>query len=160
MSEKRFFTNGYYINDTYHDGTKWLVNEVEAEEIVDVMNRLDMKARERSKALSKLQKRVELLEDDLLAMNWTNGNLEKVLKVAKDENEQLRKLLPKEKPEQCSHCKFFIFYRNFDYDTCTSPTITVGCEFVDNEYSYSRDDAGKFVENNFKFNGCPLEMLL
>ena len=38
MSEKRFTTNGYYINDTYHDGRKWLVNEVEAEEIVDVMN--------------------------------------------------------------------------------------------------------------------------
>ena len=58
MSEKRFTTNGYYINDTYHDGRKWLVNEVEAEEIVDVMNGLDMKARERSKALSKLQKSV------------------------------------------------------------------------------------------------------
>ena len=96
MTEKRFTTNGYYINDTYHDGTKWLVNEVEAEEIVDMMNRLDMKARERSKALSKLQKRVELLEDDLLAMNWTNGNLEKVLKVAKDENEQLKRTIEKQ----------------------------------------------------------------
>lgn len=59
MSEKRFTTNGYYINDTYHDGRKWLVNEVEAKEIVGVMNNLDMKARERSKALSKLQKSVD-----------------------------------------------------------------------------------------------------
>lgn len=59
MSEKRFTTNGYYINDVYHDGRKWLVNEVEAKEIVDVMNNLDMKARERSKALSKLQKSVD-----------------------------------------------------------------------------------------------------
>lgn len=59
MSEKRFTTNGYYINDVYHDGRKWLVNEVEAKEIVGVMNNLDMKARERSKALSKLQKSVD-----------------------------------------------------------------------------------------------------
>ena len=67
MSEKRFSTNGYYINDTFYDGIKWLVNEVEAKEIVDVMNNLDMKARERSKALSKLQKSVdeqqELIEE-------------------------------------------------------------------------------------------------
>lgn len=40
MNEKRFTTNGYYINDTYHDGRKWLVNKVEAEEIVNVMNGL------------------------------------------------------------------------------------------------------------------------
>lgn len=61
MSEKRFRTNGYYINDTYYDGKKWLVNEVEAEEIVDVMNGLDTKARESRKAISKLQKENELL---------------------------------------------------------------------------------------------------
>lgn len=62
MSEKRFTTNGYYINDTYHDGVKWLVNEVEAEEIVNVMNGLDTKARESRKALSKLQKENEQLK--------------------------------------------------------------------------------------------------
>ena len=56
MTEKRFSTNGHYIYDHFHDGEKWLVNEVEANEIVDVMNNLDCKARERSKALSKLQK--------------------------------------------------------------------------------------------------------
>ena len=56
MTEKRFSTNGYYIYDHFHDGEKWLVNEVEANEIVDIMNNLDCKARERSKALSKLQK--------------------------------------------------------------------------------------------------------
>ena len=56
MNDKRFTTNGHYINDTYHDGRKWLVNEVEAEEIVDVMNGLDTKARESRKAISKLQK--------------------------------------------------------------------------------------------------------
>lgn len=65
MSEKRFTTNGYYINDTYHDGRKWLVNEVEAEEIVDVMNGLDKKARESRKAISKLQKENERLRKEL-----------------------------------------------------------------------------------------------
>lgn len=52
----RFTTNGYKIYDTYHDGLHWLVNNVEANEIVEIMNNLDLKARERSKALSKLQK--------------------------------------------------------------------------------------------------------
>lgn len=61
MTDKRFTTNGYYINDTYHDGRKWLVNEVEAEEIVNVMNGLDMKVRESRKAMSKLQKENEQL---------------------------------------------------------------------------------------------------
>ena len=65
MSEQRFTTNGYYINDTYHDGGKWLVNEVEAEEIVDVMNGLDTKARESRKAISKLQKENEKLRKEL-----------------------------------------------------------------------------------------------
>ena len=62
MNDKRFTTNGYYINDTYYDGNKWLVNEVEAEEIVDVMNGLDIKARESRKAISKLQKKNEKLQ--------------------------------------------------------------------------------------------------
>lgn len=45
-----------YIYDHFKGEERWLVNEVEAQEIVDVMNNLDCKARERSKALSKLQK--------------------------------------------------------------------------------------------------------
>ncbi len=56
MTEKRFSTNGHYIYDHFKGEERWLVNEVEAQEIVDVMNNLDTKARERSKALSKLQK--------------------------------------------------------------------------------------------------------
>ena len=63
---KRFTTNGYKIYDTFHDGMHWLVNEVEAEEIVAIMNNLDIKARERSKALSKLQKKNEQLKAQLL----------------------------------------------------------------------------------------------
>ena len=64
MTEKRFSTNGYYIYDHFHDGEKWLVNEVEAEEIVNVMNNLDTKARERSKALSTLQKKLNELAEE------------------------------------------------------------------------------------------------
>ena len=65
---KRFTTTGYKIYDTFHDGMHWLVNEVEAEEIVEIMNNLDMKARERSKALSKLQKENEQLKKELQRM--------------------------------------------------------------------------------------------
>ena len=61
---KRFTTNGYKIYDTFHDGIHWLVNQVEANEIVDKMNNLDSKARERSKALSKLQKENEQLKTE------------------------------------------------------------------------------------------------
>ena len=64
MSEKRFTTNGYYINDTYHDGRRWLVNEVEAKEIVNIMNGLDTKARESRKAISKLQKENKQLKKE------------------------------------------------------------------------------------------------
>ena len=64
MTEKRFSTNGYYIYDHFHDGEKWLVNEVEANEIVDVMNNLDTKARERSKTLSTLQKKLDKLHEE------------------------------------------------------------------------------------------------
>lgn len=55
MTNKRFVTNKWKIYDLYKDD-EWLVNEVEAEEIVEMMNNLDSKARERSKALSNLQK--------------------------------------------------------------------------------------------------------
>ena len=65
MTKKRFTTNGYKIYDTFHDGIHWLVNQVEANEIVDKMNNLDSKARERSKALSKLQKENEQLKQQL-----------------------------------------------------------------------------------------------
>ena len=67
--KKRFTTSGYKIYDTFHDGVHWLVNEVEAEEIVEVMNNLDLKARERSKALSKLQKENEQLKKELLELH-------------------------------------------------------------------------------------------
>ena len=75
MTEKRFTTNGYKIYDTFHDGIHWLVNQVEANEIVDKMNNLDSKARERSKALSKLQKENEQLKKELKrCRDWLNSD--------------------------------------------------------------------------------------
>ncbi len=63
MSNKRFATNGYYIYDQYKED-KWLCNEVEAQEIVTVMNNLDTKARERSIALSVLQKKYDKINEE------------------------------------------------------------------------------------------------
>ena len=63
MTEKRFTTNGYYIYDHFKED-KWLVNEVEAQLIVDKMNNLDIKARENSKALSTLQKKLDALHEE------------------------------------------------------------------------------------------------
>ena len=63
MSNKRFVTNGYYIYDQYKED-KWLCNEVEAQEIVTVMNNLNTKARERSIALSVLQKKYDKINEE------------------------------------------------------------------------------------------------
>ena len=71
----RFTTNGYKIYDTFHDGEHWLVNTVEAEEIVGVMNNLDNKARERSKALSKLQKENDDLKAFIRGLTAGNGEI-------------------------------------------------------------------------------------
>ena len=64
MTVKRFTTNGYYVYD-HQKEDKWLANEVEIGYIVTVMNNLDTKAKERSKALSKLQKENQQLKKEL-----------------------------------------------------------------------------------------------
>lgn len=50
MTGKRFTTNGCYINDTYHDGRKWLVNEkgveLTAREVVDIFIEQQSKIKE------------------------------------------------------------------------------------------------------------------
>ena len=58
---KRFSINGYYIYDHFKDEERWLIN-AEAQDIVNMMNNLDIKARERSKALSTLQKQYYCLK--------------------------------------------------------------------------------------------------
>ena len=74
MRNKRFSTNCYKIYDLYSDD-EWLFNLVDAHEIVKIMNNLDEKARERSKALSKLQKENEQLKNDLKrCRKWINSD--------------------------------------------------------------------------------------
>jgi len=93
----RFTTNGYKIYDTYHDGLHWLVNNVEANEIVEIMNNLDLKARERSKALSKLQKENEQLKDKLdfhiLMTDDERRKYDNYIKKIKKENEELKQTI-------------------------------------------------------------------
>ena len=72
MTAKRFTTNGYYIYDHFKEDS-WLVNKVEADEIVNVMNNLDIKARERSKALSKLHEENEQLKKEILWWKYRCG---------------------------------------------------------------------------------------
>ena len=56
MTEKRFICESYGFYDTYKEN-RWLWSEYK--EIEKIMNNLDLKARERSKALSKLQRENE-----------------------------------------------------------------------------------------------------
>ena len=88
MIEKRFSTNGSYIYDTFHDGIKWLANEVEVQEIVEKMNNLDLKARERSKALSKLQKENEQLKKELQRM-YDVATLNKAIEVLENKYDKM-----------------------------------------------------------------------
>ena len=77
MTAKRFTTNRYYIYDHFKEDS-WLVNEVEAQEIVDIMNNLDTKARENSKALSTLQKKYNALHEENLKLKIENEHFRKV----------------------------------------------------------------------------------
>lgn len=66
MTEKRFVGGSYGFYDRYKkDRLLWS----EWEEITEIMNNLDLKARERSKALSKLQKENEQLKNEIKDLN-------------------------------------------------------------------------------------------
>lgn len=77
MSKKRFVTSGYKIYDTYKE-EEYLVNNVDAQRVVDTMNNLDTKARERSKALSKLEKENEQLNNQNQRLKEQNNKLRKI----------------------------------------------------------------------------------
>ena len=62
MTEKRFVGGSYGFYDQYKDN-RWLWSEWE--EVIKIMNNLDLKAREKSKALSKLQKENEQLKSEI-----------------------------------------------------------------------------------------------
>lgn len=73
MNKKRFSTNGCYIYDHFKGEERWLIN-AEAQDVVTVMNNLDIKARERGKALSRLQKETQQLKDLIILMGYTIKN--------------------------------------------------------------------------------------
>lgn len=81
----RFSTNKYYIFDHQTDN-QWLLNEVEANEIVKVMNNLDIKAKERSKGMSTLQLKLN-------EMNLELYEQQKLCKALQEELENYKQLL-------------------------------------------------------------------
>ena len=74
----RFSTNKYYIYDNQKENS-WLCNEVEVDEIVEVMNNLDIKAKERSKGMSTLQKKYDKIIDELKKIEKEKQDLESEL---------------------------------------------------------------------------------
>lgn len=81
----RFSTNKYYIFD-HQKHTQWLLNEVEANEIVKVMNNLDSKAKERSKGMSTLQLKLN-------EMNLELYEQQKLCKALQEELDEYKRLL-------------------------------------------------------------------
>lgn len=83
MNEKRFIGSSGGVYDQYKsDRFAWS----EWEEIIQIMNNLNEKARERSKALSKLQKENEQLKKDCTTLVYSNQEY-------RQENENLKKQL-------------------------------------------------------------------
>lgn len=77
MTGKRFIGGSAGVYDKYKEN-RWLWSEWE--EVTEIMNNLDIKARERSKALSKLQKENDQLKQYKQAVsdvlkNWSQKNL-------------------------------------------------------------------------------------
>lgn len=89
---ERFTTNGHYIYDTYNNGTKWIVNQVEAQEIVTIMNNLNNKARQRSLTLSKLEKEHQQLKNYKKLFNRFQECLEDVEKLIELDNTDFNEL--------------------------------------------------------------------
>lgn len=92
----RFGTNNYKIYDHYKE-EEYLVNCVDADDITTLLNNLDLKARNRSKALSKLQLQyndlefehqntLNVLDDFINIVNrlQAHPNDSQILNVAKD----------------------------------------------------------------------------
>ena len=98
MTENRFIGSSGGVYDQYKkDRFIWS----EWEEIIQIMNNLNEKARERSKALSKLQKENEQLKEDLKrCRNWLNSDkydYELTLAFIKNKGYSLKDVLEYEK---------------------------------------------------------------
>ena len=87
MTAKRFTGGSYGVYDNYkEDRLLW----TEWEEVTGIMNNLDLKARERGKALSKLQKENEQLKTTIQQLTNDNTKQKKKLNTAMKEIEQLK----------------------------------------------------------------------
>ena len=69
--------------------------------------------------------------------------------------EIFEKILPKQLPVECQKCKFFVAYRNFNYEKMTNDTITIYCDLLQNKETYDRDTGDEIWENGW-LNECPL----
>ena len=106
MTEKRFVGGSYGFYDRYKDDrllwSEW-------EEIIPLMNNLDEKARERSKALSKLQKENEQLVYSATVLIQANKDYRK-------ENELLKEALREELQDNGNKYYIELFDDLFDLD--------------------------------------------
>ena len=57
--------------------------------------------------------------------------------------------------KRCGDCKYFVAFRNYNYETCTNDTITEYCELLQNEDTYDRDKGDEIW--NDVFDDCPLK---
>lgn len=56
--------------------------------------------------------------------------------------------------KRCGGCEYFIFFKNYNFETSTIDTITMYCELLQNEDTYDKDIGDKIAEN--VFDDCPL----
>ncbi len=127
MTEKRFSTNGNYIYDHFRED-KWLVNEVEAEYIVNIMNNLDTKARERSKALGKLQKENEQLKNKIDVLEDDNETYHKSLEKL---NLYAKRFIPTKCTNEFKDCKTNRYYwldHEGNFEGCLELLNLLDCE--------------------------------
>ena len=130
MTEKRFIGSSGGVYDKYKgDRFTW----AEWEEIIQIMNNLNEKARERSKALSKLQKENEQLEkllkcrreeandycEELMGKDEFIRLYKRIGDELKEENEQLKKIRDvafelAEKPTQHTLWKLRSFLKEYN----------------------------------------------
>lgn len=58
------------------------------------------------------------------------------------------------KRRRCGDCKYFVAFRNMNYETSICDTITEYCELLQNEETYDRDKGDEIW--NSVFDDCPL----
>lgn len=102
MTQKRFIGSSGGVYDQYKgDRFTW----AEWEEILQIMNNLDEKARERSKALSKLQKKYEELKHNHDVFVYRRMNDANKISDLEKENKKLEKLLKCSREEANDYCE-------------------------------------------------------